>query len=82
MIVTCEFDPLRDEGRAYAAALARAGAPVQELHVPGSHPRVADDGRCGDFRRAGASKHGRGAAQVLLAGPAEAECSSGLNCLS
>lgn len=33
MIVTCEFDPLRDEGRSYAAALARAGVPVQELHA-------------------------------------------------
>jgi acetyl esterase/lipase len=35
MIVTCEFDPLRDEGRAYAAALARAGVLVQELHARG-----------------------------------------------
>jgi acetyl esterase/lipase len=35
MVVTCEFDPLRDEGQTYAAALAKAGVPVQELRARG-----------------------------------------------
>ena len=35
MIVTCEFDPLRDEGDAYAEALAAAGAPVEHLRAQG-----------------------------------------------
>lgn len=31
-ILTCGFDPLCDEGRAYAAALAAAGVPVTHVH--------------------------------------------------
>jgi acetyl esterase len=35
-VVTCEFDPMRDEGLAYALRLIQAGVPTEIHHYPGT----------------------------------------------
>jgi acetyl esterase len=39
VILTAEYDPLRGDGDAYAAALRRAGVDASAVRVSGGHPR-------------------------------------------
>ncbi len=65
LILTCEFDPLRDEGAEYAKALEAAGNDVRHLAVSRPHPHLAHDGRRGPVGRLRPGGDGCGPARVL-----------------
>ncbi len=70
-VVTAAFDPLRDEGEEYAAALRRAGTPVTLRRFPGFiHAFIAGAGVSRNARDALVEIAGATRAMFAAAGPA------------
>ncbi|MGN6721728.1 MAG: alpha/beta hydrolase [Marmoricola sp.] len=65
VVVTAEFDPLRDEGIAYAKALAAAGVEVDAITYPGMIHGFIDMGPWSEGARAAADDAVRRFARVL-----------------
>ncbi|HEX6246228.1 MAG TPA: alpha/beta hydrolase fold domain-containing protein, partial [Nocardioidaceae bacterium] len=70
VVVTAEYDPLRDEGKAYADALARAGVPVVERCFPGMIHGFFDMGPFSPGAQTAVDEACALFAQVLTADPA------------